>query len=80
MPSFKRNAPRSEKHIRMSSTTTRWSWARGQLDGTGRERGGYPLGFHAWTLERRNAWWAGASQGGEDCDRHDREAADASAS
>jgi hypothetical protein len=49
----------------------RHGWSRGQLDPTERERGGYPLGFHAWTLERRNAWWAGASQGVEDRDRYD---------
>ena len=24
-----------------------------------REPGGYPLGFHGWPLERRNAWFAG---------------------
>jgi hypothetical protein len=28
-----------------------------------RERGGYPRGFHAWPLERRNAWWAGFNLG-----------------
>ena len=51
----------------------RHGWARGNLSTVGRERGGYPLGFHVWPLERRNAWWSGASQGGEDRDRHDRE-------
>ena len=29
----------------------------------GREKGGYPLGFHAWPLERRNAWFAGFNFG-----------------
>jgi hypothetical protein len=29
----------------------------------GRERGGYPLGFHTWPLERRNAWYAGYNYG-----------------
>jgi hypothetical protein len=29
----------------------------------GREKGGYPLGFHAWPLERRNAWFAGFNLG-----------------
>jgi hypothetical protein len=24
-----------------------------------REMGGYPIGFHHWPLERRNAWYAG---------------------
>jgi hypothetical protein len=24
---------------------------------------GYPDGFHAWALERRNAWWAGFNEG-----------------
>ncbi len=28
-----------------------------------RERGGYPLGFHKWPLERRNAWLAGYNFG-----------------
>jgi hypothetical protein len=32
-----------------------------------RERGGYPLGFHRWPLERRNAWYAGFNRGF--CDR-----------
>jgi hypothetical protein len=28
-----------------------------------REAGGYPLGFHSWPLERRNAWYAGFNAG-----------------
>ena len=28
-----------------------------------REKGGYPVGFHAWPLERRNAWFAGFNLG-----------------
>jgi hypothetical protein len=28
-----------------------------------RESGGYPVGFHRWLLERRNAWFAGFSIG-----------------
>ena len=32
-----------------------------------RERGGYPLGFHAWEPERRNAWFTGFNRGR--CDR-----------
>ena len=32
-----------------------------------REAGGYPLGFHSWPLERRNAWFAGFNRGL--CDR-----------
>ncbi len=28
-----------------------------------RERGGYPRGFHQWTLERRNAWYCGYNFG-----------------
>jgi hypothetical protein len=28
-----------------------------------REKGGYPLGFHDWPLERRNAWFAGFNLG-----------------
>jgi hypothetical protein len=34
----------------------------GKADGP-RERGGYPFGFHQWSLERRNAWYAGANRG-----------------
>lgn len=28
-----------------------------------RERGGYPIGFHGWPLDRRNAWHAGFNYG-----------------
>jgi len=28
-----------------------------------REPGGYPAGFHRWSLDRRNAWFAGFNQG-----------------
>jgi hypothetical protein len=28
-----------------------------------REAGGYPLGFHQWPLDRRNAWFAGFNRG-----------------
>jgi hypothetical protein len=31
-----------------------------------REPGGYPLGFHAWLLDRRNAWLAGFNRGFHD--------------
>jgi hypothetical protein len=31
-----------------------------------REPGGYPRGFHAWPLDRRNAWWSGYSRGYHD--------------
>jgi hypothetical protein len=31
-----------------------------------REAGGYPLGFHHWPLDRRNAWFAGFNQGFHD--------------
>jgi hypothetical protein len=24
---------------------------------------GYPIGFHTWPLDRRNAWWAGFNLG-----------------
>jgi hypothetical protein len=37
-----------------------------RFDGA-REKGGYPLGFHHWSLERRNAWFAGFN-----CGFHDR--------
>jgi hypothetical protein len=33
-----------------------------RYDGT-REPGGYPLGFHQWLLERRNAWYCGHNIG-----------------
>jgi hypothetical protein len=39
-----------------------------------RELGGYPKGFHAWPLARRNAWFAGFNIG--HFERHKREAAD----
>jgi hypothetical protein len=32
-----------------------------------REKGGYPIGFHHWKLDRRNAWYAGFN-----CGFHDR--------
>lgn len=32
-----------------------------------REPGGYPKGFHSWSLERRNAWFGGFNRGR--CDR-----------
>ena len=35
---------------------------RGKGEGQ-RDKGGYPLGFHCWSLERRNAWWAGCNRG-----------------
>jgi hypothetical protein len=28
-----------------------------------RLKGGYPVGFSSWELERRNAWWAGFNEG-----------------
>jgi hypothetical protein len=31
-----------------------------------RERGAYPRGFHAWPLDRRNTWFAGANHGHHD--------------
>lgn len=31
------------------------------------DRAGYPAGFHAWPLDRRNAWWCGWNNGR--CDR-----------
>jgi hypothetical protein len=30
------------------------------------EKGGYPLGFHPWPLDRRNAWCAGFNKGYHD--------------
>jgi hypothetical protein len=34
----------------------------GKGDGT-REKGSYPLGFHSWPIDRRNAWFAGFNHG-----------------
>jgi len=31
-----------------------------------REKGGYPGGFHLWSLERRNVWFAGFNRGFQD--------------
>jgi hypothetical protein len=31
-----------------------------------RQDGGYPTGFHHWSLERRNAWFAGFNRGFHD--------------
>ncbi len=28
-----------------------------------RERGGFPLGFHTWSLERKNSWYCGYNVG-----------------
>jgi hypothetical protein len=40
-----------------------------------REHGGYPVGFHRWTLDQRNAWFAGFNLGFHDRLRHDAERA-----
>jgi len=42
-----------------------------------REKGGYPLGFHRWPLDRRNAWYSGYNRGR--CDRIRRVRGDAAA-
>ena len=39
------------------------SMGAGWEPGGEREEGGYPLGFHGWPLERRNAWFAGFNLG-----------------
>jgi hypothetical protein len=39
------------------------SMGAGWEPGGEREKGGYPLGFHEWALERRNAWFAGFNLG-----------------
>ena len=36
-----------------------------RFDGA-RERGGYPIGFHRWPLDRRNAWFTGFNRGFHD--------------
>jgi hypothetical protein len=56
----------------MTDLRTRWPdefndgvrAAMGRCNGS-REKGGYPLGFHDWPLDRRNAWWAGFNVGYE---------------
>jgi hypothetical protein len=45
-----------------------------QFDGD-REAGGYPRGFHRWSLDRRNAWIAGFNVGFHDRPRLAREGA-----
>jgi hypothetical protein len=39
----------------------------GHDDNVESDRGGYPVGFHQWPLEVRNAWYAGFNRGL--CDR-----------
>ena len=34
-----------------------------RFDGKREKGGGYPLGFHQWPLERRNAWYCGYNFG-----------------
>jgi hypothetical protein len=45
----------------MHSMTARCGFA--QTHEGPREPGGYPLGFHEWPLEKRNAWYAGYNVG-----------------
>jgi hypothetical protein len=40
-----------------------------------REAGGYPVGFHAWPLDRRNAWFVGFNRGRLDRSHVTRQAA-----
>jgi hypothetical protein len=54
-------------------TTLREQWPAEYRDGarcaflrafpSERESGGYPLGFHRWPLDRRNAWFMGFNRG-----------------
>jgi hypothetical protein len=48
----------------------RWrtAWEKGARDGFEGERdgGSYPRGFHAWPLDRRNAWYSGFNRGFQD--------------
>lgn len=44
----------------------RYWFSSDSVDETGRERGGLARGFRDWSLERRDAWWAGACQGKDD--------------
>ena len=47
----------------------------GKFEGE-RETGGYPKGFHAWPLDRRNAWYCGFNFGLVERRRDLAEAAD----
>ena len=52
----------------------RKQWPAEFDDGVRSLPGGYPKGFHAWPLARRNVWFAGFNIG--HFERHKREAAD----
>jgi hypothetical protein len=66
-------------------TTLREQWPAEYRDGArcafltrfdgDREAGGYPRGFHRWSLDRRNAWIAGFNVGFNDRARFAREGA-----
>jgi hypothetical protein len=68
-----RTMPRIAKVKSLDSFRIRRDFPREFGDGEGmgagwepdgeREKGGYPLGFHDWPLERRNAWFAGFNLG-----------------
>lgn len=45
-----------------------------RFDGA-RAAGGYPVGFHRWTLDRRNAWLSGFNRGFHDRLRRTQEIA-----
>jgi hypothetical protein len=59
-----------------ASETSRHRWPNEYRDGARcaflqrhdgkREGGGYPLAFHGWPLDRRNAWFAGFNVGFHD--------------
>lgn len=50
----------------------RYWFSADSVDEPGRERGGFPRRFRDWSLERRDAWWAGACQGIDDRNARER--------
>jgi hypothetical protein len=66
-----RQAPsRASDHLLQERWPREWrdgarSAFLGQLTGE-REQGGYPREFHAWSLDRRNAWFGGFNRGYHD--------------
>jgi hypothetical protein len=68
--------PKSNEILTTEQTEIRARWQKEFDDGARcaflskfpgeREAGGYPSGFHAWTPNRLNAWFAGFNRGFHD--------------
>ena len=59
-----KNVARSYLHRKFRSEFNDGAvYGAGWVPSDEREKGGYPLGFHDWQLERRNAWFAGFNVG-----------------